>query len=637
MSTPTTALDFLRQAGPDEFLDAMRTFTDGLGAEEYLACLGSDFRFFLWELWKDRKLNRFAPLDRGELDIANYAQHGPKKRGVMAPRGVGKTNFGTAALSCFRLRRDRDRRILIPSKNEDAMKETISLIKGWMNTVWFLEDLNPNEGKSLRDDGKNCRDTTTYFDVAGCKENKQPSVKCIGLTGQMEGNRAHSIFPDDVETKQNTKTLEARSELARLLKETTNILYPDLPDQDDPDNELLRPIDPTEVVFWGTIKHEDTVYAKLDGQRTDDGKKTYHFMTWTLAYPTPEEIRGALNISPMILDDLATGRKKPGDPMFPRRFGHDNIAEKKAEGYQEFAMEHQLQVTLARTNRYPLRLSDLIVMDVPPLVAPATVVYGQRDSSGSTAIQDIPLYSINASDALYRPAFISPASDWFPYHGTKAFIDPAGRGTDETGVSVVSSLGSLLFCRGNTGFAGGMDPTTIDSIILYIKSLGATEIYIEGNIDAFGTYIQNFESRLRMFFEEPSPLFPNGWKASVTEHRSSGQKEVRIIETLEPVISTHRLIMDRGVITPNPTEEPHQSLQYQLSRITRERNCIKLDDRIDSLANCVFQWNHILRNSARDINSRMSESAAIDAAAEKLRRLAGLHEDSSGPSFLTAY
>lgn len=629
MTHPATAPEWLAQADHDDFLSAMRTFTDGMGQEEYLACIVTDFRFFLWELWKDRSLNRVAPLDRGELDIAQFSQHGPKKRGVLAPRGVGKTNFGTAALTCFRLRRDRDRRILIPSKNEDAMKETVSLVKGWINSVWFLEDLNNNEGKAFNAAGKNCRDTTLYFDVAGCKENKQPSVKCIGNSGMLEGNRAHSIFPDDVETKQNTKTSDSRNELARLIKEYMNILYPDLPDQDDPDNELLRPIDPTEVCFYGTIKHEETVYSKLDGMRDKTGRKVYSFRTWTLAYPTPDEARGCLGLAPMIEQDMLAGKARAGDPVFPKRFGHDNIAEKQAEGYQEYQMEHQLQVVLALSNRYPLRLSDLIIMDVPRDVAPATVVYGTRDSTGSTAIQDIPVLSLNASDALHRPAFIAKPEDWHPFHGTKGFVDPAGRGTDETGVSAVAALGSLLFVKGCTGFPGGVDRDSIAKIVLWMKARNVNEIHIEGNIDVFGTYIQTFESIVREHFEEPGPAYPNGWKATVIEHRSAGQKEVRIIDTLEPVTSTHRLVIDRAAIAQQPGEEPHQTLQYQLSRITKERNCLKLNDRLDSLANAVFLWQHVLRNDATSSSARLSESAMIDRQAEKLRKLMGIDEPES--------
>lgn len=634
MSHPATAPEWLSQASHEDFLVAMRTFTDGMGQEEYLACIVTDFRFFLWELWKDRGLHRVAPLDRGEFDIAQFSQNGPKKRGVLAPRGVGKTNFGTAALTCFRLRRDIDRRILIPSKSEAAMKETVAIVKGWLNSVWFLQDLNPNEGRSLRADGLPCRDTTLYFDVAGCKENKQPSVKCIGNEGQLEGNRAHSIFPDDVETKQNTKTLESRTELKRIIKEYTNILYPDLPDQEDPDNELLRPIDPTEVCFYGTVKHEETAYASLDAMRDKNGNKTYSFRTWTLAYPTPEEARGCLGLAPMIESDMLTGRARAGDPVFPKRFGHDNIAEKQAEGYQEYQMEHMLQVTLAQSNRYPLRLSDLIVMDVPRDVAPATVVYGTRDSAGSTAIQDITVLSLNASDALYRPVYMSKPEDWHRYHGSKGFVDPAGRGTDETGVSAVAALGSLLFVKGCTGFPGGVDEESITKIVLWFKERDVTDIHIEGNIDVFGTYIQTFESIVRQHFEEPSPARPSGWKASVTEHRSSGQKEVRIIDTLEPVTSTHRLVVDRAAITPVVGEEPHQALQYQLSRITKERNCLKLNDRLDSLANCVFLWQHVLRNDAPTSNARLSEDAQIDAANEKLRKLMDI-DDPESFSFLS--
>ncbi len=629
--------EYIVSCDADAFIAAMAPggWKDGLSTDEYLACLHADFRFFLWELWRDRGLHRVAPLDRGELDIANFASTGPKKRGVLAPRGVGKTNFGTAALTCFRLFRDVDRRVLIPSKSEGAMKEVISLVKGWLASVWFLQHLSPEN--ALRADGQPCRNTTLYFDVAGCKENKQPSVKAIGNEGQLEGNRAHSIFPDDVETKINTKTVESRAALAALLPEYVNITYPDLPDQDDPDNELLRPVDPVEVCFFGTVKHEDTTYAKLDAKRDGQGRRVYHFRTWTLAYPTPDEVLGALELSPMLLADLASGRNKPGDPVFPKRFGYDNIAEKQAEGYTEYSMEHQQQVRLAKTNRYPLRLGDLIIMDVPRDVAPATVVWGTQDSSGSTEISDITCISMSSSDVLRRPVFMSKPDEWFPYHGTKAYIDPAGRGTDKTGLAIVSALGSLLFVKFCRGLPGGADVDSMLALIAICKEHRATDIHIEGNIDVFGTYIQSFESVIRGQFEEPGPAYPNGWKASVSEARAvsaMGFKETRIIDTLEPAFSSHRVIVCRSVIAPGPAEEPHQTLQYQISRIRKERKCLTEDGALDALAGCVYQWAHILRNDRPSINARLSESAAIDAQEAALRKLMG-KDDPDGFSFLS--
>ena len=576
MKNPNTPTEYLFSLDADGFLEAMRTFHSDLDAEQYLDCIHADLRFFTWELWKDRKLHQVAPLDRGEFDILRHVQYGEKKRGVLAPRGVGKTFFGTATTSCFRFRRDRHRRILVPSKSLGAMKEVASVVREWLDKVWFLQDLAPTREN---------RDTTCYFDLAGVESTKQPSFKAIGNEGMLEGNRAHSIFPDDIETKLNTKTFDSREELKRLVKEYINILYPDLPDQDDP--EIIKPIDSTEVVFFGTVKHEETVYAELASRK-------YHFVTWTLAYPTPEEITGAVNMSPMLIKDIQSGRASPGQPVFPRRFGIDNIIEKQAEGYTEWSMEHQLQVTLAKSNRYPLRISDLIVMDVDPIRAPVSVAYGTQNNKGSTAIEGIPSLGFG-NERLYAPVFID--KEWSNYSSTKVWIDPAGKGEDQTGIAAVGQLAGMLWVKGVCGFDGGASVAAMELLCDFCRRHYAREILIETNIDVFDSFFPLFESTLRTFFLRPGddPAYPDGWVASVDRRHSTGQKEERIIAALEPVISSHRMVIDRAAITPSDDEPRDHSLQWQLTRIHKQRRCLKEDGKIDALAGAVSEFNDNLR------------------------------------------
>jgi hypothetical protein len=129
-------------------------------------------------------------------------------------------------------------------------------------------------------------------------------------------------------------------------------------------------------------------------------------------------------------------------------------------------------------------------------------------------------------------------------------------------------------------------------------------------------------------------MIPDVWTASVTVFHSVGQKEVRIIENLEPVISGHRLIVDRAAITALPEEEPHETLQYQLSRITRDRKALREDGKLDSLSSCVYKWEHILRNDTASTEPRFDEDRAIAAFQERLKSL-GFEEDIDPASFLS--
>ena len=74
-----------------------------------------------------------------------------------------------------------------------------------------------------------------------------------------------------------------------------------------------------------------------------------------------------------------------------------------------------------------------------------------------------------------------------------------------------------------------------------------------------------------------------GCKAGIEEYRVTGNKNKRIIDTLEPVMASHRLIIDRKAIRQEQT-------QRQLTRITEIRGSLKHDDRVDALSASVSYW-----------------------------------------------
>ena len=74
----------------------------------------------------------------------------------------------------------------------------------------------------------------------------------------------------------------------------------------------------------------------------------------------------------------------------------------------------------------------------------------------------------------------------------------------------------------------------------------------------------------------------------ITEVKSSGQKEVRIIDTLEPVISNHKMVVTPECIRNDFSTVPESDYKYacffQLTRITSDRGALVHDDRLDALA-----------------------------------------------------
>lgn len=544
-------------------------------ADEYKRKLFNDFGFFKQELWFDRSLDLVAPLSEVEMEIADWAANGPRLRLIIGFRGIGKT-YDASSLVCFRGRRDRHRRMAIYAKSIDKVKETAALIRSWLDVVWFLKDLAPD---------RNSRDKVVAFDFSGAKEDRAHSVSVLGIGGMLEGGRAHSIFPDDIETKSNTTTVEARESLAKITAEFVNILYPDIP------RERGGPIDPTEIVGLGTYKHEESVYFKLQ----DRG---YAIKSFPIVYPVPG--RRVVNLATCLARNLIDKPALADTPTVPLRFPEPEVAIRRASGRQEFDMEFGLYADLSASNRYPLRLNDLVVMPLHRDKAPISIGWGERDHNGSTALQDPPCTGFSDS-RLHRPIFID--QQWAPYIGTKVWIDPAGRGSDRAAAWAVSALNGYLFAKGRLSRAGGSSEDDMLAFILFARLHAATEIAIESNADTLDTYRPTFEAVLRRCFLQPGQdqLHPAGWKCKLTmggadSHitHSTGQKELRMIGALEPITSTHRLIIDPNCLRAEPDAEEYQTIQYQFSRITKDRGCLKEDGLLDALAGACKLWNYSL-------------------------------------------
>lgn len=562
--------------------------------ELFLQRIMGDFRLFLRAVWDDRKLDKVAPLSDVELDIAHYAATGPKTRGILAPRGLGKTHLVGAALPLFRLLRDPDRKIIVPSKSHTHAKKVIGFQREWINACWFLEELTPRRDQT---------DAADRFQVGPARESVQPSVTAIGIDGQLEGNRAHTIIPDDVETDKNTQTLDARESLDERVKEFKDILYPDRAPADG------GPIDPCEICYVGTYHHEESLYLKLP-------KRDYAFQTWPIAIPDPAD--KLLNLAPMVQRMIDAGAS-PGTPVFGHRFGTENIAEKKSEGFTRFGMQHMLISDLAATNRYPIRLSDLIVLNTDPRTAPCSVSWGYRDHNGSTALEDIPSLGFG-QDRLHRPAMIDKL--WAPYTGTRAHLDPAGRGEDESALAIAAHLAGFFWIKRVQGWMDGSSNATIDAQCLVLREQGATTLSIEDNADTLNVFLPLFESRLRRWFLEPGehPSFPDGWKCGIERVHNTGQKEVRIIEAIEPYATSHRLVFDPLCLIPTPGQDIDYSLQHQLTRITKQRKALRHDDKADAVASVLRAWSHALRQDPEKARDRHDTDALAKAQAflEKL-------------------
>lgn len=526
--------------------------------------LRTDFAYFLYQIWLDRRLDKHSPLCPAFYDLCKFAESGPKSRIILAPRGLGKTHV-LMILGLYRLFNDHDHKIIYTSKSETHAKKIVTTMRDWLRTVWFLQHLEPPPGVA---------DSATRFQVGGAQSSVQPSVTAIGIDGQLEGNRAHSIFPDDIETDKNTITIESRESLDERTKEFKDILYPDIEGKT------------SEIVSIGTIHHFDTVYYKM----ADRG---YELRTWPVAMPQKtDKVRGLAPFLQRKLDadpSLYTVNGRYQDRPVFARFNRQNIIEKMAEGQVRFFMQHMLIADDGKASRHPLSLRDLMVMTVDRNMAPIHVTWGVRDHNGSTQIDDIQFIG-RPGDGLFRPPMMDKV--WSQYVGTKAYIDPAAKGEDETALAIVSCLNGLYWVKCVVGLSNGAGEATMSQIVELLKQHGATDAAYEKNMDSFGHYGQLLETAIRKASVRPGEdkKMPAGWNCTLEGVHVTGQKESRIIGIIKPLLDNHRIVMDPSCLVVDKDRPREYSLQYQIANMTAERKCIPHNDKVDALAGCLARW-----------------------------------------------
>lgn len=518
-----------------------------------------DFRNFLHLVWQH--LNLPSPTDV-QYDIARYLQKGPKRSVIEAFRGVGKS-WVTSAFVCWLLLNNPQLNILVVSASKDRADQFSTFTKRLINEMAVLAHLKPRKGQ---------RDSAIAFDVGPARASHSPSVKSVGVTGQLAGSRADVIIADDVEVPNNSMTVTLREQLSERVKEFDAILKPG-----------------GRIIYLGTPQTEMSLYNRLP-------ERGYEIMVWPARIPQDvNKYQGRL--APYVARLIDNGAN-PGDPVDPKRFHVLDLQEREASyGRSGFALQFMLDTSLSDQDRYPLKFRDLIVMPLDPRMAPTKLVWS---SSPEYRLEQLPMVGL-AGDAYYRPMWFAP--EMAEYTGSVMAIDPSGRGKDETTYAVVKILNGWLFLTASGGFKDGYGEATLKGLSVIAKQQNVKHVLVEGN---FGD---------GMFSQLLKPVMNRIHQVTIEEVKHSTQKERRICDTLEPILNQHRLVISQEVIEKDhkgTEQSPHNSLLYQLSRITRDKGALAADDRIDVLAMAVGYWAEAM---ARDTDKAHKEH--LDAIRDK--------------------
>jgi hypothetical protein len=530
------------------------------------------FDNFLRLVWAH--LNLPAP-DAVQVDIAHTLQHGPDRLIIEAFRGVGKS-YITGAFCLWQLLNDPDLQILIVSASTDKARDQTTFMLRLLREMPILQHLAPTGDMRASMEG---------FDVQGATVKQSPSVRSKGITSNITGGRANIIIPDDVETPDNSQTQTMREKIREKVRELDNIIKP------GPGHR---------VIYLGTPQLEDSLYEILP-------ERGYHTRIWPIRFPTPaEQARYGTKLAPGVTAALEGDPSLAGTPVEPRRFGDLIIVEKESsQGRSGFRLQYMLDTSLADQERHPLKLSDLVIMDLNPERAPEKVVWA---SAPELVCQELPNVGLKG-DKFYRPMALDGLRDpagnviWQPYGGAVMAIDPSGRGQDETSFAISKMLNSQIFIPEVGGFVGGYEMATLECLAQTAKKHQVKKVIYEGN---FGDGMWG-----KLF----APVLGRIYPCTLEEVKATNRafKEARIIDILEPVMNNHRLIIDRRVVERDFASTQHlppekalkYQLFYQLTRITRERGSLVHDDRLDALAWAVWYW---VQHMSADAERRLQES-----------------------------
>jgi hypothetical protein len=516
-----------------------------------------------------------------QIDIGRFLQSDVQKGMIQAQRSQAKSTI-VAMFAVWQLIHDCKHRILIISAGSEVAAEianwVIQIIMNWD----ILACMRPDRQHGDRASSKAF---DIHWQLKGAE--KSPSIACIGITANMQGRRADLLIPDDIESSKNGMTEVQRQALEHLSKDFTSICQKG------------------RIMYLGTPQTVDSIYNNLS-------MRGYEIRVWTGRVPTNEEAKHyGDTLAPYIrqmMDDpknqIGGGvdgtRGQPTDPVI---LGEEALTSKELDqGAAYFNLQHMLNTELSDENRHPLKTKNLLVMPFPIDKGPGEITWmpspqNKIDVTGK----------FSCKPQFFRPFGISEKT--YEYEGKHMYVDTAGGGKngDETVAAVTYFLHGYIFLAEILKLAGGYGNDKYKALSKLAYKHQVNSIDVEKNF-GFGAFASAWKPILIKTYKDMGasgcPPVEDVWE--------TGQKELRIIDTLEPIMGRHKLVVHEDLldydvesVSRHPLDQRESyKLFHQMSKITVEKGSLIHDDSLDAIAGSCRKW---VEHIAVDEQTRMAQ------------------------------
>jgi hypothetical protein len=230
---------------------------------------------------------------------------------------------------------------------------------------------------------------------------------------------------------------------------------------------ILTPKDDSRICILGTPQTSFTIYRKL-------AERNYRPFVWTARYPKDKQNYEGL-LAPQLQEDIDAGAQ-PWEPTDPDRFEDLDLLEREAAmGRSNFMLQFMLDTTLSDSEKFPLKMADLIVTAVNPNTCPDAVIWS---SDPQNVIKDAPIVGL-PGDYFYSPVQLQ--GEWLPYSETICSVDPSGRGTDETAAAFISQRNGYMYLHEMRAYQDRYSDKTLLDILKGCRKYDVKTLLIESN------------------------------------------------------------------------------------------------------------------------------------------------------------